>query len=280
MTSIWKLLLATTIIIFVLYLIFHQHDITQDPIIENRQAPSSKARPREENERIADRQRPPREEKVKKLDAEKDAAYKLEYAELRQKIEKKIGPEELLLLDKFSYALFNKIEHEWQSKVSDKNVYFRARKEGNSEASEALSDAARLVYFGQGMLIQSEFAKDPEWAEIAPKYFELMHQNGLVDNLLFQLQRNDKVTGYNEAIGPLTHAGEYFAELEKRRAKIEAYTYKFFKDYQIPIQHLDGIRSDASIGVWRNFGDAYYFPKLDKDYSDYRFLSEKVGRFK
>ena len=115
-------------------------------------------------------------------------------------------------------------------------------------------------------------------AEISQGFFDLLKAHDGVEKMIQILGRCDEKIGYKEATGPMTTADEFFAEYGKRRPKIEEFTDRIFKDYQISKHHLEGIRHDSTIEIWTNYGDAYFLD-IQQDYLRYRTLSQVLKKF-
>ena len=201
-----------------------------------------------------------------------------EYAELRQKIEKKIGPEKLQDLDNFGSTVFNKWA-EWDGEIGSAQRYFRGGRIGTEEEKQLLVAAYMDIKCGQGYLLQAEFHQDPKWRKFTQEFFDLIKAPASLKKLFIWLERYDKKIGYQEATGPVMTADQFFSEYAKRRPKIEEYTNQIFSNYNIPKRYLLGIRYDATIEVWTNFGAAYFSPELDQDYIRYRAVAETLGKF-
>jgi len=200
-----------------------------------------------------------------------------QYAALREKIEKKIGPEKLQDLDKYNATVF-KNWNEWDGDMGSAQRYFRRGRVGTEEEKKFLIDAHMNIKWFQGYLLQAEFHKDPWWRKFTVAFFDMVKASGAIEKPLKELKQCDQIIGYDEPTGPVTSADELFAEYAKRRPKIDQYTDQIFKNYQIPKHYLEGIRHDATINVWQNLG-IVYFMDLGQDYPRYETLSKVLGKF-
>ncbi len=198
--------------------------------------------------------------------------------EIRQKIEKKIGRDGLELLNTIARKLYV-LQHIEAEKITIAQEYFRGGKidaKGNKVNlhSEYLSIKGAL-----GMILVVELYDDAVTRPFAQAYYEALVQSEQLQRRIEDISIFDKEIGYDAPLPQITNSSDFFGEFRNRIPKLHDYIDKVFRFNAIPERHLMGVEQDATYLVWETLASAYFIPKIDGLFDEYRVAAENLNEF-
>ena len=196
--------------------------------------------------------------------------------EIRQQIKKKIGEAGLELLNATAKKLYT-LQHIEAEKISIAQEYFRGGKVDPLGKKVNLYSEYLSIKGALGMILIVEIYDDDVTKQFTQTYYEALVQSKQLQRRIEDVRLFDKEIGYDAPLPQITNASDFFGEYRKRIPKLHEYIQKIFRSNLIPDRYLTAIKQDASYLVWETLANAYFIPKINGLFDEYRVAAENLN---